>query len=191
MLELIASTGSHSLEMINELLKSGIDDNESTITVTETDIKSLLYDSVELLQHQAKAKRQIITFSYSGENLSTCVNHEKIWRVFNNLIINAVKFSHVGGTINVDIADCDDHLLVSVNDQGIGIDEKHKDSVFEMFTPNRREGTRGEKPLGIGLSISKRIVKQHKGEIWFMSFPEVGTTFYVALPKYQSAKVNV
>jgi signal transduction histidine kinase len=183
LLELIASTGSHSLEMINELLKSGIEEENKKIPMSEINIHDLLYDSVELLQHSANQKQQTINFHSSGDGLKTNINQEKIWRVFNNLIVNAIKFSHVGGDIEVSVQGKEDKILVAVSDKGIGISEKDQQAVFQMFTPAKREGTVGEKPFGIGLSISKRIIEQHNGEIWVSSSPATGTTFYVALPK--------
>lgn len=187
MLELIASTGSHSLEMVNELLKSGLDHYEPIVLV-QTDLKSLLFDSVELLQHQANEKQQIIIFEHLGDNLTAPINYEKIWRVFNNLIVNAIKFSYVGGEIRVSINDDKDYIEVSVKDRGIGISTHDQKAAFEMFTPIKREGTNGEKPFGIGLAISKRIVEQHEGNIRVTSSPDSGTVFYVKLPKVSIPK---
>jgi len=58
---------------------------------------------------------------------------------------------------------------------------RHK--VFNMFTEAKRPGTAGEKSFGLGLSISKQIIENHNGKIWFESFDEKGTIFYIRLPK--------
>jgi signal transduction histidine kinase len=182
MLQLIESTGIHTMEMISELLKSGLDDENQPVEVTMLDLRSLLYDSVELLRFKAAEKEQQIIFESSEEPIMAPVNHEKIWRVFNNLIVNAIKFSHEKSIIKVSIQHQADHVLVSVADSGIGIAGKDKESVFEMFTSAKRVGTGGEQPFGLGLSISKRIVEKHRGKIWFESEPGVGTTFFIELP---------
>ncbi len=184
MLQLIETTGMHSLEMINELLKSGLENENEPIIKEKLDMKELLYDSVELLQFKAIEKEQQIVFESDDAPLMVNVNYEKIWRVINNLIINAIKFSHAGSIIKTGIRLDNDkkHVLISVADNGIGIADKDKGSIFEMFTPAKRVGTNGEQPFGLGLSISKKIVEKHNGRIWFESTPLVGTIFYVQLP---------
>lgn len=182
MLHLIESTGIHTMEMINELLKSGLADENEVLQVELIDLKSLLFDSVELLQFKANEKQQQIVFKSDDTPIMGRINHEKIWRVFNNLIVNAIKFSFEKSEIKVGITHDDANVLISIADTGIGIPEKDKDSIFEMFTPAKRVGTNGEQPFGLGLSISKGIIAKHNGKIWFESTPGSGTTFYIQLP---------
>jgi signal transduction histidine kinase len=183
MLQLIESTGLHSIEMINELLKTGLADENEQVIKQDLDIRSLLYDSVELLQFKAKEKGQQIVFEGDDTPIIVQASHEKIWRVFNNLIVNAIKFSHTGGIIKVNITADKKHVTIAVADNGIGIPPEHKDSIFEMFTPAKKTGTNGEQPFGLGLSISKRIIESHGGKIWFESTAGAGTTFFVELPR--------
>jgi len=182
MLRLIESTGLHTMEMINELLKSGLADENAQLQKHPVDLRALLYDSVELLQFRANEKQQQLVFESSDLPIVAGVNHENIWRVFNNLIVNAIKFSHDGGIIRIEIQLKKDHILISIADNGIGIPDKDKDNVFEMFTPAKKAGTNGEEPFGLGLSISKRIIEKHDGKIWFKSEPGNGTIFYIELP---------
>jgi len=182
MLKLIETTGAHTMEMINELLKTGLADENEPMQKQSVDLNSLLFDSVELLQFRADEKKQQLVFEGSKEPIIAEINHEKIWRVFNNLIVNAIKFSHDGGIIRVSIARNKNQVLISIADSGIGIPETEKDSIFEMFTPAKKFGTNGEQPFGLGLSISKKIVEMHKGKIWFESKVGEGTTFYIELP---------
>ncbi|MCR8556697.1 hypothetical protein KXD93_03550 [Mucilaginibacter sp. BJC16-A38] len=182
MLRLIETTGLHSMEMINELLKSGLADENEKLVKQRIDLNSLLYDSVELLQFKAREKNQTIAFEHDNKPLMAEVNHEKIWRVINNIIVNAIKFSHEGGIIKVGISGKESKILISIADNGIGISEEQKDIVFEMFTPAKKSGTNGEQPFGLGLSISKRIIELHGGRIWFESNMGKGTIFYVELP---------
>ncbi|MES2376814.1 MAG: ATP-binding protein [Bacteroidota bacterium] len=183
MLKLLEATGIHSLEMINGLLKSGLADENEVLIKQPLDIKELLRDSVELLQFKANEKKQQIIFESSEGPIVTNINHEKIWRVFNNLIVNAIKFSYEGGLIYVSIKTTDSRkILIAIADNGMGIPDKDKDAIFEMFTPAKRVGTDGEQPFGLGLSISKRIIENHEGKLWFESSPGFGTTFYIELP---------
>ncbi len=182
MLKLIESTSSHSLDMINELLKNGLSNKDEVLITEKTDITALLYDSAELLQFKANEKQQSIKMVTSNIPLYADVSYEKIWRVINNLIINAIKFSHAAKNIEIGIKKENNKVLIFVADQGIGIKDEQKASVFEMFTPAKKAGTDGEQAFGLGLSISKEIVSRHNGRIWFESTAGIGTTFYVELP---------
>jgi signal transduction histidine kinase len=95
MLKLIETTGIHSMEMINELLKSGLADENEKVVMQKIDLKSLLYDSVELLRFKANDKQQQILFESDEVPVMAAVNHEKIWRVINNLIVNAIKLINI------------------------------------------------------------------------------------------------
>ncbi|ASU34902.1 hypothetical protein MuYL_3017 [Mucilaginibacter xinganensis] len=182
MVKLIETTGIHSLEMINELLKTGLANENEHLVKQRIDLKSMMRDSVELLQFQAKGKHQQIIFDNNDFPIMADVNYEKIWRVINNLIVNAIKFSYQGGIIKVNIKEENNRISISVADNGIGIPDDQKDAVFEMFTPAKKNGTFGEQPFGLGLSISKKIIDLHNGKIWFENNGNKGTVFYVELP---------
>ncbi len=182
MLRLIESTGNNSLQMIDELLKTGLADANEKLVKQSVDVRSLLFDSVELLQFKANEKNQRIIFDSDDKPVIIDVSPEKIWRVFNNLIVNAIKFSHEGDEIIVSVKTVRRSVLISIADKGIGIDPQNKELVFEMFTPAKKQGTSGEQPFGLGLSISKKIVEKHGGRIWFESGKVKGTVFYIELP---------
>jgi signal transduction histidine kinase len=184
LLKLLEDTGTQSLAMINELLHSGLADDEKEVMLKdEVDVTELLRDSVALLQFRAGEKKQQITFEGSADPIIAHINKEKIWRVFNNLIVNAIKFSYNGGMIFVSIKKTPHNkILIAIADNGMGIADKDKESVFDMFTAAKRVGTNGEQPFGLGLSISKRIIDNHDGRLWFESSAGFGTTFYVELP---------
>lgn len=98
---------------------------------------------------------------------------------FKNLIENACKFSPEQ-KCEVSMVFVDQHILVTVSDDGIGISEEELPHIFEPFF--RANDTRGIAGHGIGLSLVKKIVELHKGEIWVTSVPSVGTKFQVKLP---------
>lgn len=182
MLKLVESTGNHSMEMINELLRSGLAGENEVIEMGKFDLANLLYSTVELLQFKAKEKKQTLQFTGSHQPIIATANHEKIWRVLNNIIVNAIKFTNPGGNINVSINKQGNRCVITVTDDGVGIPDKDKPYVFDMFTTAKKTGTGDEKPFGLGLSISKRIIEKHNGKIWFESVEQQGTTFYIELP---------
>ncbi|TFF18040.1 PAS domain S-box protein [Jiella endophytica] len=105
----------------------------------------------------------------------------QLGQVFQNLIGNAIKF-HSGEPPNIYVRakKRDGVWVFSVADNGIGIDRKFAERIFQMF---QRLHERGRyEGSGIGLAISKKIVERHGGKIWFESSPGIGTTFYFTIP---------
>jgi len=140
----------------------------------------------EVLEQYKVGERHIqkdISFTVSGKKIYVYLDQDKFMQVINNLISNAIKFTPDNGKIAVDLADKGETILITVKDNGIGIPKQYHDKLFEKFTPARREGLRGEPSTGLGMSIIKTIVEWHGGTITFESEENVGTTFYIELPK--------
>ncbi|MGZ8537251.1 MAG: sensor histidine kinase, partial [Flavisolibacter sp.] len=105
----------------------------------------------------------------------------EIKQLFQNLIINAIKFrkKYTSPVIRITAEKAGDHWNFAVADNGIGIEEQHKDRIFVIF---QRLHTRNEYPgSGIGLSHCKKIVELHKGKIWVDSKPGFGSTFHFTI----------
>ena len=104
----------------------------------------------------------------------------KLQQVFQNLISNGIKFNDKEkGFVEIDVLDLESHYRFSIKDNGIGIEPKFQDKVFKIFnTLNKREDS-----TGIGLSIVKKIVSLHEGDIWIDSTPGIGATFFFTLKK--------
>ena len=119
------------------------------------------------------------------DNACCCIQvfKSEILRLFQNLISNAIKFSKkdVKPIIHIHCIDENDYWLISIKDNGIGIDNRNLNKIFDVFTRlhaiNEYEGT------GIGLAICKKIITQHKGNIWAESVPDIGSTFYFTISK--------
>jgi signal transduction histidine kinase len=110
------------------------------------------------------------------------IDPPKIEQVLNNLISNAVKYSHSNTIVTVNAISFGQYILISVQDQGQGIPLKEIDKVFIPFSKINVKATAGEKSTGLGLSIVKRIVTGHLGRIWVESEVGKGSTFYFTLP---------
>lgn len=177
MLEMIHASGQSSLDLINDLLQYTV---QQELKKDPVDLYELLSYCTDMLQLKASEKGQCIDLE--AAHLIIPINREKIWRVFSNLISNAIKFSPNGSRITVNMKPAPDAVTISVSDQGIGIPPEMKDKIFDMFTEAKRIGTKGEQPFGMGLAIAKQIVEAHGGIIWCESVPGIGTTFYVELP---------
>jgi signal transduction histidine kinase len=181
LLKAISDTANDSLILISELLEVA-DNHVKDLNRQEVDINQLVINCIELLNYKAAEKIQTIKLNLNGEPQKLWLSREKIWRVLSNLISNAIKFSKVNDEIVVNVEQCPKGLMVSVQDNGIGIPPELQPLVFNMFTDAKREGTLGEKSFGLGLSICKQIIEQHSGKLWFESELNKGTTFYFTLP---------
>ena len=182
LIHLIKETSNNSLELINEILEIA-NNGSAVLNKVWVEINALLSHSVDLLKFKAAEKEQQIRLQLLEKPVELFISREKIWRVVSNLISNAIKFSPAKAIVYVKITDLDNEIEISVKDPGIGIPENLKSKVFNIFTEAKRSGTAGEKSFGLGLSISRQIVENHKGKIWFENNTENGTTFYIRLPK--------
>ena len=102
----------------------------------------------------------------------------RIAQVFDNLFTNAIKYAP-GSSIHVNLQQVDQHLLVSMADQGPGIPEESLPLIFDRFYRVRSEKATG---TGLGLFICKQIIDAHRGKIWAESTLGEGTTFFIELP---------
>ncbi|MAS71469.1 MAG: hypothetical protein CMP13_12790 [Zunongwangia sp.] len=102
-------------------------------------------------------------------------------QLVNNLISNALKYSgkKEQPLVEIGFKNENDQTVYFIKDNGVGFDPLHKDKIFEVFS---RVATEDFKGSGIGLSIAKKVVDKHKGEIWVETTPGEGSTFYFSLP---------
>jgi signal transduction histidine kinase len=111
----------------------------------------------------------------------------RVAQVLTNLVSNAVKFSPVGGRIEVSAERFQDGVRIGVRDNGEGIAAQDLPRLFQKFTQIDSSATRRAGGTGLGLVISKGIVEQHGGRIWVESAIDVGSTFYFTLPLAERA----
>lgn len=180
-LNLVKSSCNNALTLTKDLLEVATL-NSAPLDKEAVNINEFIKAGVELLRYRAAEKQQEILLQVPQNVVSANINKEKMTRVINNLITNAVKFSPVGSSIAVVLSVEKNKMTISVKDQGIGIPEDIREKVFDLFTEAKRFGTSGEQPYGLGLSISKQIIESHDGEIWFDTEEGKGTTFYISLP---------
>ena len=137
--------------------------------------------SIELV---SKIMPETIVFADSNE-LTTIIR---------NLISNAIKFTRIGGKIEIGIQPSeglkpsDDYVVIYIRDTGIGMDDNTLAKLFRIDTYVKSVGTLGEKGTGLGLILCKEFVEKHGGKIWVESKIGKGSTFYFSLPKFANFK---
>lgn len=109
-------------------------------------------------------------------------DEENLERILLNLISNATKFTNPGDTIEVSVYDKNNHVILSVKDNGIGIPEDKLSQIFERFKQVRSVLSRAHEGSGIGLAIVKSLVEMHGGTINVKSKYQEGTEFTISLP---------
>lgn len=102
-------------------------------------------------------------------------------QILSNLLTNAVKFSPEGGTVRVEVAARDDHLVVDVHDDGIGMSPTQLERVFQPFS-QLSKGDKDDSRTGLGLYITKKLVDGQGGQIWADSIRTEGSTFTYTVP---------
>ena len=181
-IKLVSKSSQSCLQLISELLQTDFMLKEDSLNKENIDVSALLQQTVKLLDFRATEKKQRIIL-HETTTAEIFGDYNKLARVLNNLIVNAIKFSKEHGTIWVKSEKTTEGILLSVKDTGIGIPATIADQLFNPFSNAKRQGTAGEPSFGLGLYISKQIIDAHRGRIWFESEPGNGTTFYILLPE--------
>jgi len=181
-LSLVEKTLANSLTLINELLELDLGAEKIHLDKNWADINETVKQCAGLMQLIADKKNQKLQLSLLPKTLTIYIDRERIERMVNNLIGNAIKFSPAGETIDIELSQKEKTVLIAIKDNGIGIPREMLNEVFNTFGGIRRMGTAGEKSIGLGLSICKQIVEAHYGKIWVQSEPGKGSVFFVELP---------
>jgi len=144
-------------------------------------LSNLINTNINLHKVSAENKGVRINSGVSGE-LYAYGDREMISTVLRNLINNAVKYSHKGGVIEVNVSEKDDKLEVLVSDEGVGISRENAEKIFRIDAKVKSPGTQGEKGTGLGLILCKDFVEINKGQIWCESGEGSGSTFHFTIP---------
>lgn len=145
------------------------------------DSKVIADNVINVSSSRAGQKNQSLI---NAVNLETIVFADKniLNVIFNNLINNAIKFTPVGGKIEISAISKEKEVLFCVSDSGIGIPEEKIKTVFRVDNDFKRVGTSDEPGSGLGLVIVKEFVTLLKGQVWAESEVGVGTKFYFTIP---------
>ena len=176
-------TESHRMSrIVDDLLDLSRVEFGGTEEWTDIDLATVLVEVVSTNQHAAK--RQGLGLSLTGSaELLVRGDRSQLVSVFSNLVDNAIKYSEIGGVVNVSSTIKGDEIMVSVTDYGIGIAERDQKRIFERFYRVDRARSRATGGTGLGLSIVRHIVLEHGGAIDIRSEEGVGSTFTVRLPR--------
>jgi signal transduction histidine kinase/DNA-binding response OmpR family regulator len=199
-LKLVKRNADQLLKLINQLLDfRKLEARKQIVHYEKSDLVYFIGSIVEAFQSLAIEKGVNLTFVPGKESFSTWFDNDKIQKIVNNLLSNALKFTSVSGLVGVtfdlhensspDNQENQSFYTITVKDTGKGISEKNITKIFERFSQgnNEQNDARGS---GIGLAITREFVKLMGGEIDVDSIEGQGSTFSIRLPLLVDADVK-
>ena len=171
-------------ELLNDLLDvSRLEAGKLRIEPRPLDLGARIDGDRRRYEMWASSKEIHFSAEIPAAPLWVLADPKRIQQVLNNLVSNAIKFSSPGGTIILGLGAGPDLVEVFVQDTGQGIAPDDLEKVFASYEQTKTLATAGEHGAGLGLSIAKKLVEQHGGEIWVDSRPGVGSRFTFSLPR--------
>jgi len=183
----VLTTAMESVKRLSRLVDSllnisKIESGRLELQKTVVDICELVKDTVSDYKNLARQKALSFDYEVPEHGIEICLDPDKTREVLINLISNSIKFTPVGGWVNISCKKQDDEVLVSVQDSGVGIAKEDIPKLFDKFTQFGRKARPGEEGTGLGLAIAKKLVEMHGGKIEVESEVNQGTTFTISLP---------
>lgn len=170
--------------MVDHLISDAMADAfDISIRLEPVDVSTLAAEVVEANQPSATNKQQVIRVEAEPELTALC-DADRIREAIDNLLSNAIKYSPLTGVIGVAVTNDGDHIAVRISDQGPGLSPEDLGRLFGRFQRLSAKPTGGESSTGLGLSIVKKIIDMHGGEVIAESAgPGQGAAFTIKLRK--------
>lgn len=182
-LEVTQNETERMIRMVSSLLQlSRMDSKADTLYRRKIDFTSFFHEIIDRFDMNVKDDRIILNREIPNDDAYVWMDRDKMTQVLDNIISNAIKYSPDGGVINLKVEKKMRHIVVSIEDNGIGIAYDKLDKIFDRFYRADKARTRDLGGTGLGLAITQEIVENHHGQIWVDSKEGKGTTIYFTLP---------
>ena len=170
------------IRLINDLLDvSRIEEGRLLYDQEDTRIEDVLDSVIEASQEMLRNKNMVLEVN-KKETPKVRIDKEKIGVVIQNLLENAIKYTEQGGKIKITLDNDEKNVIFKIEDSGVGIPKSQQDRIFTKFFRAENVTRMETNGTGLGLYTTKNIVQAHKGQIWFESEENKGTTFYFTIP---------
>lgn len=181
-IELINNSAQNQLRYINDIVEILLAEQQHiNLNLKKVNIRQLVLESLEILNILALKKNIRLTSEINTEKIVK-IDKAKITQVINNLVSNALKFTHVKGSVKVTCYEKDDFIEIHVIDNGLGIPLEQIGEIFSTYKQAHECGTEGEAGTGLGLAICRNLVELHGGKIDVDSELGKGSDFWFTLP---------
>ncbi|MBI9071323.1 MAG: GHKL domain-containing protein [Melioribacteraceae bacterium] len=144
-------------------------------------IETIIDEVISLLQNNAESKKIMLVKNLSV-NFSFIADSETIKTVLRNIVNNAIKFTNENGFIKISADKTESSVVISVEDNGIGIDPENIPYLFSIEKNISTKGTANEKGTGLGLILCREFIEKNKGTISVESEPGIGSKFIISIP---------
>ncbi len=186
----IADSGTTLLSKINDLLEiANIDSGRMELRESATDLGSVIRQAIEFHSHRAFCEQIHLRDRLPKRPLLAFVDRIRLLQVLTNVISNAIKYNRLGGSVEIG---CemrkDGGINITVEDNGGGIPASHLQNILSAFSQDNSFFARSRDCVGLGLALSKEIVKLHQGRIEIESETGEGTLLTIRLPKERTVK---
>lgn len=180
------------VRLINDILDvNDIQSGRVRLNLRPLDLTALVERAVEANRAQA-AERGVRLALRNGLGAARVqADGERLLRVLQHLLSNAVKFSPAQGAVEIEVRRVDAAIRVSVTDRGPGIPEEFRERIFQAFSKAPSDNPSSQDGAGLGLGLARAVVELHGGRIGYASEPGAGTHFYFELPQWQDNAVPV
>jgi len=179
----ILSSGRHLLELINDILDlSKIEAGKMSLSLEEFDLESVVEEALMTLKVEASRKEIRMDARLDPSVATLVADRAKVKQILTNLLSNAVKFTPPAGRVSLGTVRRDDSLEVYVEDTGIGIRPEDQERIFAAFIQVDGSYARQYQGTGLGLTLVKRFVEMHDGEVWVKSEMGRGSVFTFRIP---------
>ncbi|OGA02854.1 MAG: hypothetical protein A3H35_01035 [Betaproteobacteria bacterium RIFCSPLOWO2_02_FULL_62_17] len=183
-LKTIHSSGQHLLSLINDILDlAKIEAGRMELELSSFSLAAALDNAMTLIKERAGRHGVALALECPEDLKEWTADERKFKQVMLNLLSNAVKFTPQGGKITVMAKRGDKGLEVSVTDTGVGIAREDQQAVFEEFKQVGKDSKKKAEGTGLGLSLTKKFVELHGGQMRLASEPGKGSTFSFTLPQ--------
>lgn len=179
----ILNSSRHLQTLINDILDATRIENGSVAFIEQDiDAAELIEIAVKMCRDQAE-KADVTLVAKLTDGIEICADITRTKQIILNLLTNAIKFSRVGGVVNIELVRMrDDRLAIVIRDGGIGIRSEDLGRIFEPFVQAEEGMSRRFAGIGLGLSIARKIARLHGGDVTLDSRFGVGTTARFELP---------
>jgi two-component system, NtrC family, sensor histidine kinase HydH len=141
-------------------------------------LEDVVKRNISFLQPELKKRHITVSHNIRGRSFKIKADPEMLYRAFLNIFVNAIQSMNGGGVLHVKIGEEQADFFVEIEDTGSGIPQKHLKTIFNPFFTTKDKGS------GLGLSIVKKIIEGHGGDILVRSREGIGTTVVIKLPRY-------
>ncbi len=170
-------------QLIEELLiLSDVEREGFELKYDQVNMEKVVADSLQLLSGIIKKKEMNIILDFSADMIIEG-DEDRLIQVMVNLLSNAISYSPQEKTVKIQIKDDRENIFITVQDEGIGIEQVELTRLFERFYRVDRARSRDSGGTGLGLAIVKHLIEAHHGSVEIESELLVGTTVYITLPK--------